>query len=231
MGGGSGGAAGKGPDGAAGAGGLAGGGGANGLGGAVGGTAGIGGAAAAGGAGTGGAASGAGGAAGVGGAGGIGACTATQGVIDFEDLATTQSFAPVSLPYLRGGFSLSTQDPDGLSAVGVKAAQYLNTTGLVANYTATMMLTRNDGKPFSLLGIDLSPYNDSHPGIVYSFVGQKSDGSTVSQDVPLRNQWLGFVPYTLPASFDDLLSVTWTMNMADTALYFDNIRYSFCPGS
>jgi hypothetical protein len=166
-----------------------------------------------------------------GGAGGMTGCVATQGVIDFEDLATTQAFAAVSLPYLYAGFSLGTDSPDGLSAVGTKAIQYLNTTGLIADYNATITLTRNDGKPFTLLGIDLSPYNDAHPGIVYSFVGKKTDGSTISQDVPLRNKGLGFVPYTLPASFDDLLSVSWTMNMADAAQYFDNIRYSFCPGS
>jgi len=158
-------------------------------------------------------------------------CTATQGVIDFEDLANTKAFAPVSVPYAYAGFTLTTDSPDGLLAVGTKAVQYLNTTGLVADYNATITLTRNDGKPFSVLGIDLSPYNDSHPGIVYSFVGHKADESTISQDVSLRNAGLGFVPYTLPASFDDLLSVTWTMNMADTTQYFDNIRYSFCPGS
>jgi hypothetical protein len=149
----------------------------------------------------------------------------------FEDLATSQAFAAVSLPYTYAGFTLSTNDPEGMSAVGMKAKQYLNTTALDANYNATIILTRNDGKPFALLGIDLSPYNDSHPGIVYSFAGQKADGSTVSQDISLRNQGLGFVPYTLPASFDDLMSVSWTMNMADAAQYFDNVRYSFCPGS
>jgi hypothetical protein len=159
--------------------------------------------------------------------GGTGGC---PGTIDFEDLATTQAFNSVSLPYTHAGFTLTTDDPDGLSAVGTKAIQYLNTTGLVANYTATVTLSRTDGKPFAFLGIDLSPYNDVHPGIVYSFVGHRTDGSTVTQDVSLRNQGRGFVPYALQLSFDGLASVTWTMNMADAAQYFDNIRYSFCSG-
>jgi len=154
----------------------------------------------------------------------------TQGTLDFEDLATTQAFVPVSLPYVHAGFTLTTDDPEGIEAVGMKSLVYLNTTGLIANRTATITFTRSDGKPFSLLGIDLSPYNDVHPGIVYTFVGHKTDGSNISQDVSLRNTGPGFVPYTLPQSFDDLVSVSWSMNMADTSLYFDNVRYSFCPG-
>jgi hypothetical protein len=173
---------------------------------------------------------GAGGVAGAGLDGGMGGCSMTEGTLDFEDLATTQAFVPVSLPYVHAGFTLTTDDPEGIEAVGMKSTVYLNTTGLIANRTATITFTRTDGKPFSLLGIDLSPYNDVHPGIVYTFVGHKTDGSTISQDVSLRNSGAGFVPYTLPSSFDDLVSVSWSMNTADTALYFDNVRYSFCSG-
>lgn len=218
--------------GTAGIGGAAGGGGVNG----AAGTGGGGGAAGAAGAGGGAGAAGAGGYAtgGAGGGGAIGGAAGGMGGcpenIDFEDLANTQAFKFASLPYLHAGFSLTTDDPDGLSAVGTKALQYLNTTGLIANYTAIVTLSRTDGKPFALLGLDLSPYNDVHPGIVYSFVGHRQDGSTITQDVSLRNNGRGFVPYMLPPSFDGLASVTWIMNMADTAQYFDNIRYSFCPG-
>jgi hypothetical protein len=36
-------------------------------------------------------------------------------------------------------------------------------------------------------------------------------------------------PYRLPTSFSTVQSVSWTMNNADSAQYFDNIiGYSFC---
>jgi len=160
--------------------------------------------------------------------GGSGGC---PGTIDFEDLATMQTFKAVSLPYVQGGFSLTTDDPDGLYSVGTKAVQYLDTAAVDANYNAVVTLSRTDRKPFALLAIDLSPYNLGHSGIVYSFVGHKTDGATISADISLQTTKMGFLPYSLPPSFDNLLSVSWTLkDMADNAQYFDNIRYSFCPG-
>ncbi len=131
---------------------------------------------------------------------------------------------------MHAGFSLTTDDPDGLTVVGTKAVQYLGTTAVSATNTAIVRLTRTDGKPFALLWIDLAPHNIGHPGIAYSFIGHRADGTTTSETILLQSEKAGFLPYTLPASFDNVLSVDWTMNTADTAQYFDNIRYSFCPG-
>jgi len=100
---------------------------------------------------------GAGGVAGAGLDGGMGDCLMTEATLDFEDLATTQAFVPVPLPYVHAGFTLTTDDPEGIEAVGMKSTVYLNTTGLIANRTATITFTRTDGNPFCLLGIDLSP--------------------------------------------------------------------------
>ena len=115
-----------------------------------------------------------------------------------------------------------------MSVVGSTALQYLNTTAIITSYTATVTLTRSDGKPFSLLKVDLSTYNDQHPGVVYSFVGHKTDGTAVTADVPLLTTGRGFVSYTLSSSFQALSSVEWTMNSADTAQYFDNIAFAVC---
>jgi hypothetical protein len=115
-----------------------------------------------------------------------------------------------------------------MSVVGATALQYLNTTAIITANTATVTLTRGDGKPFSLLKVDLSTYNDQHPGVVYSFVCHKADGTTVTADIPLLTTGRGFVSYTLPSSCQALSSVEWTMNSADTAQYFDNIAVSVC---
>ena len=48
-------------------------------------------------------------------------------------------------------------------------------------------------------------------------------------DVPLLTNGRGFVPYTLPSSFDGLSPVDWTMNTADNAQYFDDITFAYCP--
>ena len=90
-------------------------------------------------------------------------------------------------------------------------------------------LARTDGSPFALLKIDLSAYNDDHPGIVYSFTGTTAGGGTVTTMISLLTIGRGFVTYALPASFSNVQSVSWTMNNADNAQYFDNISYSFCP--
>ena len=196
--------------------------------GAVGGTSGSAGAAGGGGASIG--AGGVGGATAGGTGGGMGGCLATEGTLDFEDLFTMEAHQTVSLPYLHAGFSLTTDDPDGLTVLGTKAIQYLGTTALGATNTAIVRLTRTDGKSFAFLWIDLAPFNIGHQGITYSFIGHKADGTTTTDTISLQSEKAGFLPYALPSSFDNLKSVDWTMNTADTAQYFDNIRYSFCAG-
>jgi hypothetical protein len=154
-------------------------------------------------------------------------CREIRGVIDFEAVSHTGSFVALPRPYVDAS-GLSLTSTTSMSVVGSGALQYLNTTGIVTARDATVTLTRGGGKPFTLLKINLSAYNDEHPGIVYSFTGHKPDGSTETVDIPLRTIGLGFVPYTLPASFQGLSSVEWTMNAADNAQYFDDIAFSFC---
>jgi hypothetical protein len=155
-------------------------------------------------------------------------CNETRGVIDFESLSHTGAFVALPRPYAdASGFTLN--GTSSMSVVGSTALQYLNTTAIITTNTSTVTLTRGDGKPFSLLKISLSTYNDGHPGVIYSFTGHKSDGSTTNVDIPLITLGRGFVPYTLPSSFDDLSSVDWTMNTADNAQYFDDITFAHCP--
>ena len=155
-------------------------------------------------------------------------CTETRGVIDFESLSHTGAFVALSRPYTdASGFTLNSTS--SMSVVGSAAVQYLNTTAIITTNTATVTLTRGDGKPFSLLKSSLSTYNDGHPGDIYTFTGHKPDGSTMNVDVPLITIGRGFVPYTLPSSFEGLSSVEWTMNTADNAQYFDDITFAYCP--
>jgi hypothetical protein len=157
----------------------------------------------------------------------------TTGVLDFEDLAFSGAYQALPIPYVHNGFVL-TNSGQTLSAVGPAAsAQYLNTTAVVADNSppTTTTLARTGGGPFGLLKIDLSAYNDGHPGIIYSFTGTTPGGGTVSTMIDLLTSGRGFVTYTLPTSFSDVVSLSWTMNNADTGQYFDNITYSFCTGS
>ena len=158
-------------------------------------------------------------------------CALVKGVIDFEDLAFSGSFKALPVPYIHDGFALTNYGADPLSAVGPKAIYvYVNTTAVVADNTSTTTLSRADGQLFSLLKIDLSTYNDEHPGVIYTFTGTIPGHDSVMTTIPLLTNAHGFVTYTLPASFSAVSSVSWTMNTADTAQYFDNIVYSYCPG-
>jgi hypothetical protein len=152
------------------------------------------------------------------------------GVLDFEDLAFDGAFQAAPIPYVHNGFVL-TNSTQSLSVIGPKAtAQYLNTTALLADPASTTTLARTDGSGFALLKIDLSAYNDGHPGIMYSFTGTTTGGDRVTATISLLTSGRGFVTYRLPQSFSNVQSVSWTMNNADNAQYFDNIiGYSFCP--
>ncbi|HVV49881.1 MAG TPA: hypothetical protein VHO06_09495 [Polyangia bacterium] len=156
-------------------------------------------------------------------------CSTTTGVLDFEDLAFDGTFQALPIPYVHNGFTL-TNSTQSLYAVGPKAtAQYLNTTAIDADWNSTTTLARTDGSPFALVKIDLSAYNDNHPGIIYSFTGVTPGGGSVSTMIDFLTIGRGFVTYPLPASFSNVVSVSWTMNNADNAQYFDNISYSYCP--
>ena len=158
-------------------------------------------------------------------------CALVKGVIDFEDLAFSGSFKALPVPYIHNGFALTNYGADPLTAVGPQAIYvYVNTTAVVADNTSTTSLSRADGQLFSLLKIDLSTYNDERPGVIYTFTGTIPGHDSVMTTIPLLTNAHGFVTYTLPASFSDVSSVSWTMNTADTAQYFDNIVYSYCPG-
>jgi hypothetical protein len=224
-----------GPGGAEGAAGL-GGAGAGGAAGAAGSAAGAAGSAAGagagGGAGAAGRVGGAGGSAGAnGGAGGRpdAGCAVVTGVLDFEDLAFSGVLQALPTPYLRDGFAL-INSTRSLKAVGSESVQYLNTTAVIADPGSTTTLARTDGSPFALVKIDLSAYDDGHPGIVYYFAGTTVAGGTVTTMISLLTSGRAFVTYTLPESFADVTSVSWTMNNADTEQYFDNVAYSFCRG-
>jgi hypothetical protein len=155
-------------------------------------------------------------------------CNEIRGVIDFESLSHTGAFVALPRPYAdTSGFTLNCTS--SMSVAGSTALQYLNTTAIITAPTATVTFTRGDGKPFSLLKISLSTYNDVHPGVIYTFTGHKPDGSTTNVDIPLLTNGRGFVPYTLPSAFEGLSSVEWTMNTADNAQYFDDITFAYCP--
>src|SRR6185312_8269446 len=154
-------------------------------------------------------------------------CGLTKRVVDFEDLAFDGAFQALPIPYVHDAFVL-TNSTQSLSTVGSKATQYLNTTAVIADPASTTTLTRSDGGPFALLKIDLSAYNDNHPGIVYSVTGTTPGGDAVETMISLLTMGRGFVTYPLPASFSNVVSVSWTMNSADNAQYFDNLSYSFC---
>ncbi|HXT98594.1 MAG TPA: hypothetical protein VN853_20010, partial [Polyangia bacterium] len=46
-------------------------------------------------------------------------------------------------------------------------------------------------------------------------------GDAVETMISLLTMGRGFVTYPLPASFSNVVSVSWTMNSADNAQYFD----------
>ena len=159
-----------------------------------------------------------------------GGCALVTGVLDFEDLAFSGAFQALPIPYVYNGFTL-TNSTQSLEAVGSKSLrQYLNTTAVIADPASTTTLARTDGSPFTLLKIDLSAYNDGHPGIVL-LTGTTPGGGGIGYDDDLAPDQRSRVRHLYVACvICERAFGLLTMNSADNAQYFDNISYSFCPG-
>ena len=71
----------------------------------------------------------------------------------------------------------------------------------------TISLKRDDGAPFTLTSIDLSPTWTSIYTAVVTLVGTKLDGSTVSQSFNAGTT-LGFHTFAV-TGFNDVTAVTW----------------------
>lgn len=153
-------------------------------------------------------------------------------VLDFEQFASLQAgqavfnIAPI---VQEDGFTLTTDNQANLPFRSFGDQTLANTgsvaltPGSVGNITT---LTQDNGVSFGALSIDLEKFGPSEPTSSFTFIGEKSNGGTVSQTFNLVGL-PDFVidTYTFDSVFnDDLVSLHWQEgdSLAEVA-QFDNI--------
>lgn len=155
---------------------------------------------------------------------------AQAAVINFEELPHDQELQSVGDVVLSKGYQLTyapapdEPHPVGFQVVGPSWAFNGRSAALVANSCgATITMTAQDNKPFTLMSIDLAGLNGD-ANVAVAFTGTTINGATVQRVVNLTNQgnWQR-IPF--PPRFRNLLSVTWLQGDCITNFphMFDNI--------
>jgi len=135
--------------------------------------------------------------------------TVTRTVLDFAewtyDSAHCEAYC-VFQEYTNAGYSFDA--PMGLRALGRFDPQYPGTTALFTNTLGPVVLTKNDGGPFTLESIDVTALGIM-PRFVFAYVtftGYRADGSTVVKSIATDGVF-GFERIEFEG-FTDLVSVT-----------------------
>lgn len=156
--------------------------------------------------------------------------------ITFETVDGTGN--PIVATLDAGGYRFTA---DSLQVIGVPGGTYVsNGSVYIARTVATsggITLVRADGTPFALYEFDAAGPFTSPSGVANAqrldLLGAQSDGGTLSASYDLSGL-SGFGHFTVPASWNDLASVTFAGISSDAspaALALDDVGVGLGPGS
>ena len=161
--------------------------------------------------------------------------------IGFDTLESTFSGAHfVGYTYEEQGFILehgsSTQNYAFITW-GSGSSLYTGSASLFNNiHRGETILSQQNTNPFSILSIDLAPYdlNLSSGDYIQSesvlFIGTKADSTTVQQVFNLGTSVNVMSTFTFNPEFTDLISISWNQgSMLSTRHQFDNIIVQATP--
>jgi hypothetical protein len=161
--------------------------------------------------------------------------------IDFNALESSFSGAHfVGYTYEEQGFILehgsSTQN-NAFITWASGSSLYTGSASLFNNtHRGETILSQQNTNPFSILSIDLAPYdlNLSTGDYIQSesvlFVGTKANGTTVQQVFNLGTSVNVMRTFTFNPEFFDLISISWNQgSIVDTRHQFDNINVQAVP--
>jgi hypothetical protein len=162
------------------------------------------------------------------------ASTSFAGVITFEDLAhADNSTVDYGAVYSSGGFiftNTATEEesgfPPSLATLGTLAPGFSGSTSLLNdNFWGLTVLTRDDGRAFSLNSIVLAALFPVEDVFNVEFVGRRSGGGTVSTSFTV-NAAEGRQTFTF-SGFDGLDSVAWAQTLSPHQ--FDDVNVEPVP--
>lgn len=145
--------------------------------------------------------------------------------IDFQSLEqVNDTLNNVGVFYSEDGYTLTDSSARGdISAIGWTYSGTLNnffhkgSTALINDFFGITTLTKENGSAFNLNSIDLAGF-DSAPPFRVTFIGIKSDASTITQQFTGGNLFSTYVFN----EFTDLVSVEW--RQTSPLHMFDNIN-------
>jgi hypothetical protein len=156
-------------------------------------------------------------------------------VLDFESLSTPGTGVTyIGRSYTEDGFNLEGWPAD-LLCFNLDSVRFAGSTALfaaVAGKTPTnadTMLTHADGLAFDLLSINLSEIILSASGTMATFIGTRSDNSTITDSLALDGVF-GFETFS-PQGFTDLISLrlTYDYSLPSDKYQYDNITLDIIP--
>jgi hypothetical protein len=143
--------------------------------------------------------------------------------------ADTVDFTPLSNPnttsgwttYTEGNYTFTSTGAFGFASWGFNDPNYAGSAAMFINtVSGTATLTTVDSSPFSIQSIDLSSVYSSGGSDTITFLGTRTDSSTVSLTVTVNG--FGFVTYNFPSTFNNLASLTWSQD--PSYHQFDNLE-------
>jgi len=154
------------------------------------------------------------------------AARAGQAVMDFDHLPAPSANNNIASPQTEDGLRLTNSN--GFYIFGPGSTRNTGHKALANQFTSTTTtLNTVSGAKFTLLSMRLSPYAAGSDSTV-TFTGNKAGGGTVTVSLTTGAALAGAVR-TFPASFNDLVSVTWNMSAGNTYHQFDDITVILPP--
>ena len=157
-------------------------------------------------------------------------------VIDFQAVEVPgHALFPTGLsnPYFEDGFSIGAGGGEALSRWGILNPRYHGSTMLFNNtLPGTTTIAEATGKAFSIAFITLARVNNNFLANSETFDGTKTDNSQVSVtfSLPAGSPQSTITTFAFPASFVDLLSVSWSQDQSsNNIMQVDDIVVSAVP--
>lgn len=141
---------------------------------------------------------------------GMGGTAHALTVIDFQSLAQSGGGSSgQGFSYTEDGYTLTnTTQPHVFVSLNTGDFRYLGSTALFNNaVNGTTVLTKNDGAIFDLISIDLGELYEPFDSSTVTFVGKKTDNSTISNTFSLDGI-KGFQTFNF-TDFTNLVSANW----------------------
>ena len=147
-------------------------------------------------------------------------------VMDFDHLSASAALNSTASPQNEDGLRIT--NANGFYIFGPGSGRDTGHKAMSNQFTnVTTTLATQSGAKFTLVSMRLSPFSTGSDATV-TFTGNKATGNPVTASFTTGTALAGVVR-TFPATFQDVISVTWNMTAGNTYHQFDDITAILLP--